>query len=270
MTVARTPEEVLGQIPGWEGATLAQLSGGLTNRTWRVTKGDESGVLKIDDGPRDVPFNTRRDEANIQKMAALAGLAPSVLFVDDGIYFSEFVEGTVWERDCLDKAGNLELIAGALRRLHALQLTGRSFDARVAANRYVEKNSRLDSDTVEKCTAIVSSMRLPQNLCCCHNDLVAANLITTPDLMFLDWEYACDNDPFFDLATIVEHHQLTDAQVKRLLDAYLGGDGQRWRAHLEKQRVLYLALLCLWMGSRPDTDSIELQAVVGRLATSCF
>lgn len=263
-----TPVEVLANIPGWNDATLTELSGGLSNQAWRVTAGGKSGVLKIDDGPREAPFNTRCDEANVQSAAFRAGLAPKIIFADTGLYFTEYVEGTVWERACLDKKANLETIAAGLRRLHALPLTGRSFDASVAVGRYTKNATGIDPNIIEKCTEIVARMRLPQNLCCCHNDLVAENLVATPELMFLDWEYACDNDPFFDLATIVEHHLLTDEQVVTLLDAYLDGNHQHWREHLESQRRLYLALLCMWMAARSDTDPEELQAVSERLLTS--
>ena len=264
-----TPDEILADIPGWEGASYTALAGGLTNRSWRVVHGDRIGVLKIDEGARELPFNTRCAEAYVQNSAAKAGLAPKVILADDGMYFTEFVEGTVWGRDYFANEGNLELLAAALKRVHAMPLTGRSFDATVAAKRYVERIAGLDSDVIEQCTAIISSMRLPQNLCCCHNDLVAENLITTPDLMFLDWEYACDNDPFFDLATIVEHHQMSESQVTVFLNAYFDGDGLRWRSNLEKHRKLYLALLCLWMASRPDNDTAALGDIVKRLATSC-
>jgi thiamine kinase-like enzyme len=269
ITVTITPAQVLAEIPGWEDASISELKGGLSNVTWRVTKDGRSGVLKIDNEDRREPLNTRCAEAYVQNSAAKAGLAAKVILADDGFYFTEYVEGTVWARDCLDKDGNLEMIANALKRLHALPLTGRTFDAKIAARRYVEKASGLDSTTIETCTSIVSSMRLPHNLCCCHNDLVAENLITTPELIFLDWEYACDNDPFFDLATVVEHHQLSEEQTTRLLDTYLGGDGQRWREHLEKQRKLYLALLCLWMASQSNSDPAELTKVVERLSTNC-
>jgi thiamine kinase-like enzyme len=266
--VTLTPAAVLAGIPGWEGAEVSELKGGLTNMSWAVVKGEKTGVLKIDHGRRDAPFNTRYAESFVQTAAAKAGLAAKVILADKGVYFTEYVEGEVWTRNSFGEKGNLELIAAALKRLHALPLTGRAVDARVAAKRYVEKISGLDADVVEKCTETISSMRLPPNLCCCHNDLVAENIIATPGLMFLDWEYACDNDPFFDLATVVEHHELDDAQVTRLLNAYLGGDGRRWRDHLEKQRKLYLALLCLWMASRPDSDPAEIKRVAKRMITS--
>lgn len=265
-----TPGDVLADIPGWEGATCSELTGGLTNRTWRVEHGGRTGILKIDDSARQLPFNTRCEEAYVQNAAANAGLAANVILANDELYFSEFIEGAVWERQCLDKDENLELLAASLKKVHSLPLTGRSFDATIAAKRYVERITALDSDVVERCTGIIANMRLPQNLCCCHNDLVAENIITTPDLKFLDWEYACDNDPFFDLATIVEHHELSESQAVVFLDAYFNGAGLRWRQNLEKHRMLYLALLCLWMASRPDVDRAELDKVVERLVTSCF
>ena len=263
-----TPAMVIAGLPGWEDAEFSELTGGLTNQTWRVTAGNKKGVLKIDEGERQSPFNPRREEARIQTNAAMAGLAPKVLFADRSVYFTEYVEGDVWNRDDLNETSNLERIAATLRRVHTLQLTGRSFDATVAAQRYVEKITHQDPALVRRCTDIVTSMRQPQNLCCCHNDLVAENLISTPQLMFLDWEYACDNDPFFDLATIVEHHELSATQVTTFLDAYFDGDGRRWEAQLEKQRQLYLALLFLWMGARPDSDPEELQRIAARLFTS--
>jgi thiamine kinase-like enzyme len=269
VTVTLSPEDVLAQIPGWEGASYTELKGGLTNRTWRVIQGERSAVLKIDETPRELPFNTRCEEAYVQNSAAKAGLAAKVIIANDGLYLSEYVDGTVWGRNCFDNEGNLELLAAALKRVHSLPLTGRSFDATVAAKRYVERIENLDPGVIEQCTAIIDTMRLPQNLCCCHNDLVVDNLIMTPELKFLDWEYACDNDPFFDLATIVEHHELSESKIKTPLNAYFDGDGLRWRKNLEKHRKLYLALLCLWMASRLDSDTTSLEDVVERLATSC-
>ncbi|MEL7186870.1 MAG: choline kinase family protein [Pseudomonadota bacterium] len=268
MTVEIDREGRLHGIEEWDGALCEELAGGLTNRTWKVTLDDRTAVLKLDDSPRSEPFNSRVAEAEIQRIAAQNHLAPNVLYADEASYLTEFVDGSSWQRSCLDKPGNLELLAAALKRLHALPLTGRTFDSTVAARRYVAESGSADRALVDRSAKILQNRRLPQNLCCCHNDLVAENMITTPDLIFIDWEYACDNDPFFDLATVVEHHQLAEEQVERLLNAYFNGDGMRWREQLRAQQQLYLALLWLWMASRPDTNSDELAAVGVRL-TSC-
>lgn len=265
MTVQIDSQGVLTGIDGWNGAVCEALAGGLTNRTWKVTQGERSGVLKLDEAPRSVPFNTRQAEAEVQRIAAGKGLAPKVLFADETTYFTEFVAGQNWRRPCLDKPGNLELLAATLKQLHALPLTGRTFDSTLAAQRYVAEIESCDQELVDRCAAILENRRLPLNLCCCHNDLVAENMITTPDLMFLDWEYACDNDPFFDLATVAEHHELKEPQIQRLLNAYFDGDGLRWREQLRTQQELYLALLWLWMAARPDSHPDELESVGRRL-----
>jgi thiamine kinase-like enzyme len=265
MSAARTPESVLAGVDGWEGADVSELVGGLTNRTWLVERDDRKAVLKIDASPRSEPFSSRQAEASIQRIAAGQGLATAVLYADELALLTEYVEGVVWEPDCLERDQNIELVAGTLRRLHSLPLSGRSFDSIIAAKRYVAKIDNADSALVEHCTQVIETMRLPHNLCCCHNDLVAGNIITAPDMMFLDWEYACDNDPFFDLATIVEHHELSEDVSVRLLDAYFDGDGQRWWPKLREQRDLYLVLYWLWLASRPGGSQEQLDNIAARI-----
>lgn len=265
MSGPRTPQGVLAAVTGWEDAVVDELSGGLTNRTWLVQSGNTKAVLKIDDEIRSAPYNSRPAEASIQSIAADRGLAGRVLYHDEQALLTQYVEGTVWKSGCLEKESNIELVAGAMRKLHGLPLTGRSFDSIVAARRYVSRIENADTGLVAHCTRVIEALRQPHNLCCCHNDLVAANIITVPGVMFLDWEYACDNDPFFDLATIIEHHELHDDTAIRLLDVYFDGDGTRWRAKLREQQLLYRALHWLWLASRPDSSQAELDKVAKRI-----
>jgi len=269
MTVPILPGDVIGELPEWRGATLTELSGGLTNRTWQLEKEGRKAVLKIDDEPRKAPYNTRLQEATVQSNAARAGLAADVLFANTQVYLTAYVEGTVWNPAWLHKEGKIEQLASALRRLHSLPLSGRSFNAIGAAKGYSQSIENQDKNLVAVCLALIKNTRLPNYLCSCHNDLVAENIITTPELRFLDWEYACDNDPMFDLATIVEHHELSEGQALALLDAYFDGSGERWRTKLAEQQRLYLALSWLWLASRPDSSDKALRQLAGRLTTSC-
>ena len=145
---------------------------------------------------------------------------------------------------------NIEQLARALRKLHSLPLTGRTFDASGAARDYVRRIPNPDLQKVKECVRIVEQGPRPPNLCFCHNDLVVGNIINVPETRFLDWEYACDNDPFFDLATVAAHHELVPAQRRVLLDAYFDGTGARWHEQLERQSQVYRALLYLWQRSR--------------------
>ena len=240
------PAAVLAGIPGWRGASYRELPGGLTNRTLLVEQAGRRAVLKIDPAPRRPPYNSRQEEALIQDRAAVLGRANRVLYVQDTVLLAEFADGEVWTRAHFDDDGNLEHLATALREVHGLPLTGRLFDLQAAARQYAGQLDAASLDEAQAHLAVVDSMSGPMNLCCCHNDLVAENIISTPQVRFLDWEYACDNDPLFDLAIVVAHHGLSDRQAGVLLDAYFDGDGDRWREQLAVQMRLYDALRWLW------------------------
>ena len=238
--------EVLRGIPEWKGARIERLAGGRTNHTWLLTAGDRKAVLKIDETPRSSPYNTRAQEAEVQSLAAEQDLSGRVLYVSDTVYVSEFLEGEVWTRDSLRDDANLERLGAALRRLHALPLTGRVFDALSAARTYAGRIRDPDESRVRACLQAIAAEPPGPGLSTCHNDLVVDNIVSAPDTRFLDWEYACDNDPMFDLATVVTHHGLNDAKAGVLLDAYFDGDGERHRERLARQSDVYAALLYLW------------------------
>jgi thiamine kinase-like enzyme len=240
------PATILAGIPGWQGASYRELPGGLTNRTLLVEKDGRRAVLKIDPSPRRPPYNPRREEARIQDRAAALGRANGVLYVNETVLLAEWSEGEVWTSAQFEDDDNLVRLAEALREVHGLPLTGKTFDLQAAARQYAAQLDAAGLDNAEPRLALIESMRGPMNLCCCHNDLVAENIISTPTVRFLDWEYACDNDPLFDLAIVVAHHGLSGRQAGVLLDAYFDGDGQRWSEQLATQMRLYDALNWLW------------------------
>jgi len=248
--MTETPDAVLSGLPDWADASFERLECGQTLNSWIIDAGDRKAVLKIDDAPRQAPFNTRQAEAQIQTTAAKRGLANRVFHVTDTVLITEYVDGVIWSLDCLEDSANVEQLGIALRRLHSLPLTGRTFDAAGAAREYARRIANRDEEKVRDCLRKIEAGPLPPNLCCCHNDLVVANILNTPETRFLDWEYACDNDPFFDLATIVAHHGLSEAQCTTLLDAYFDGNGARWHEQLARQSDVYAALLYLWEKSR--------------------
>jgi thiamine kinase-like enzyme len=245
-----TPADVLADLPEWAGASIVPLPGGQTNRNWLVEASGRKAVLKIDQAPRNLPFNSRPEEARIQRRAAKKGLANPVLLATETVYMTEYVEGVVWSPGFLEDERNVDRLARALRRVHSLPSTGRTFDAMSAATDYAQRIRQRDEAKIRSCLEKISAVSLPPGLCCCHNDLVVENIIDVPDTRFLDWEYACDNDPLFDLATIVVHHDMAERQIQTLLDAYFDGDGSRWREQLDRQAGVYESLLYLWERAR--------------------
>ena len=255
MNESRQATEVLARIPGWRGASAEPLQGGLSNRTFLVSTDSGRAVLKIDDEPRAAPLNSRQNEARIQSSAAAEGLAGAVLYFDDSCLLTEYVEGRVWRAEDLRDEARLQQLGQRLRQLHSLPLSGRTFDASDAARLYLRTIKSDDTEQLERCVHVIDSMPAPMNLSLCHNDLVVGNLIEAGRIMFIDWEYACDNDPFFDLATIAAHHDLGDAQLDVLLRSYFDGDWQRWSSQLQRQVERYEALLWMWTEARATSCS---------------
>ena len=230
----------------WRNARATPLTGGLTNKVWRLDREESSAVLKIDAEPRRAPFRSRQYEARVQRLAAEIGLAGRVLHVDETTLLTEFVEGRGWsEEDCQSDA-QLSRLAQSLKRLHALPPTGEEFDATGAARLYVEQIDASLSADAEYCLSVILDTPTSRQVSLCHNDLVRENILLTPDLRLLDWEYACDNSPLFDLATIVEHHHLDERQVAVLMSAYFGNEADAYADELAQQRRVCLALWWLY------------------------
>ena len=232
--------------PGWRDATATPLSGGLTNKVWRLDRADKSAVLKVDTQPRQAPFRSRRYEASVQRLAAGIGLAGDVLYVDDVTLLTEFIEGRGWSEEDCQRDAQLSRLAHSLKRLHALPPTGEVFDAAGAARLYVEQIDASLSANAEHCLAVIVEAPVATEPSLCHNDLVRENILLSPELRLIDWEYACDNSPLFDLATIIEHHYLDERQAAVLMSAYFGDEAEAYADELAEQRRICLALWWLY------------------------
>jgi len=248
--------EALAMIPGWdpESVDIEELKGGLTNRTYYVRQGDTESVLRLDSHQADLFQFSRPCELAIIAEASDAGLAPAVIFsdVDAGILLTEFVPGRVWDESDLESTHNLEAMAGLLRKVHALPSCNSQIDiAGVAATyeSYLEKRHGLHA-FASKCVEIIDAIPTSDLAVCCHNDIVAANLIENSNLKLIDWEFACDNDPMFDLASAIGFHNLDEKRAAILLDAYTGGDDGEMKARLADQVRIYDAIQWLWLATR--------------------
>jgi thiamine kinase-like enzyme len=250
---------LLAGLPGFAHARCTPLPAGSNNAGYLLEQGGVRAVLKVAATARQFPLLTRADEAAVQARAHRAGVAPEVLYVDERRLLEAYIPGTVLSDAALARPANLAALALVLRRLHALPPTGRRFPLRESARLYRD-TLRTDVDTEQadcRLAAVEAVVAIePGNpLRCCHNDLVAGNIVAAPSFCLLDWEYAGDNDPLFDLATIVAHHAVPPAGAGILLEAYFGAGGAHHAAALERMCHAYAALAWLWAASRPPAGT---------------
>ena len=256
MSSTMSPAEALSRIPGWDGNAVActELKGGLTNRIHLVERDGQKCILRLDTEHTDVFDLNRPRELSILERATDSGIAAEVIYsdVDAGILLSAFIPGRNWEAADLDDYTDLEALSALLHEVHALPTCGSVFDASRVARRYVENLSSDDSSHAfgVRCQEIIDTIEGSGVTCCCHNDLVVENIISASRLMLLDWEYACDNDPLFDLASLISYHDLNDDKSHELLSAYSGGTDPAVKELLDGQVRLYDAIQWLWLANR--------------------
>jgi thiamine kinase len=233
---------------------IEAMAGGLTNRVYKLCGVDASYVLRLNADHTEAFGLDRHREISILEQASAAGLAPQIVHADvaNGILLLHYIEGRAWTSDDLVSFKNLELLASLLRSVHALPLSGKKFDASAIADAYLGNlSAQPELHTIGvRCKALIDCVELSESWCFCHNDVVAANVIARPDLMLLDWEYACDNDPLFDLASLISYHGLDKTIADILLNAYAGGIDAGLRDRLNERVHLYAALHWLWLASR--------------------
>jgi thiamine kinase-like enzyme len=217
----------------WPGSRpeVEVLGGGITNRNFKISVGDEAFVLRVGGKDTGLLGIDRADEHEASRVAAVLGVGPEVLrFVEpEGYLVTRFVGGTPVPPEQLRRPDRLRDFARTLRLVH----DGPPIAARFNSFRVVESycaTAITHGVTIpdpfgdaKRVAEEIERVRGPQPLCTCHNDLLNANLIQTDDrILIVDWEYAGMGDRFFDLANFSANHELTGGESRDLLEAYFG------------------------------------------------
>ena len=220
---------LLGQL---EGEPLP-LDGGITNRNFRVRLGGSDVVVRLPGKDTALLGIDREAEREANECAARAGVAPQVaaLLEDPPCLVTAFVEGGTMSAEALREPAALARVAAALRAVHGCEPVAATFSAFRIVEDYAEK-ARTRGGEVPSAygrshpTAVKIEAALrwrPHQSVLCHNDLLAANFIDSPDgLRIVDWEYAGMGDRYFDLGNFAVNNELDDEQEEALLAAYFG------------------------------------------------
>ena len=235
-------------------ATYREIQAGLTTRSYLIEVQGRPHVLRLDTADTARLGLDRARELEIQKQAAAAGLAPRIVAAEpsEGWMVYEYLPGRALAASDLADRATIEAIAAVLREVHALPRSGSTLSVDGAARRYatiVQPEGGLHSFAA-RCVEIVAAIPAAVDLRCCHNDVVAANIISNGVLRLIDWEYACDNDPMFDLASLCCYHDVGERAAATLLGAYAGGQADALRERFETQRRLFDALQWLWLAAQ--------------------
>ena len=231
----------------------------LTNQSFKVSVDGRDYVVRIA-GQGTEEYIDREVEEHAAQVAAQFGVGAPLVYYDreGGLQVTEFIEnGAPMDADVLSDPQALERAGDAFRRLHTCgtpflgrfdnfekmdEYLGvlRRHDAQLPDG-YVE--AKAEAEAVRQALAEANIALAP-----CHNDPLPENLVYTGERVYLvDWEYAGNNDPMWDLADLSVETDFDEQQDALLLKGYCDGPpSQGMAARLVIYKAMAFLLWTLW------------------------
>lgn len=235
-------QDVLDQfhrIPALAGVDPAAVGierlGGLTNRNFKLTVGVDRYVLRIA-GAGTGEYIDRAAEEQCARIAADAGVNAEVVFFDaaDGLQLCRYIGGAV-TMDA-ERFKDLGAVARAARGFHRIHTCGQPFPTRfelfAMMDDYLDLLGKKDAAIPDGYAAVQKEAEAvraalaanPAPIVASHCDPLAENFLDTGERMVIvDWEYAGNNDPMWDLGDLSVEAEFNDDQDAALMIAYFDG-----------------------------------------------
>ncbi len=213
--------------------TLTALTGGITNRNYRVDSAGMRERFVIRLGGNDTHLLGISREVEHAATVAAAGVgvgAEVVAFLrPEGILVTRFIEGTPMAELDVHAPHVIAKIADSIRRFHEgpaipglfipLRIV-EAYRALAVARGVVVPPEYAQAQSIARRIELALIMN-PLEMLPCHNDFLPGNLIDDGVRMrIVDWEYAGMGDPFFDLGNFSINNNLTEDEDAAFLAAY--------------------------------------------------
>ena len=237
-------------------AFRAERLGGLTNLVYRISVQDDADYLLRIPGKGTEDYINRAVEAHDAKIAAAVGVSARVLYFDsdDGLMLAEYIPGLTLSTEGFKDIDRVQRAARSFRQLHqSEQVFKTRFDVFAKIDEYLALVAKLKAplppgyqQVKQEADGIRQRLAAhPVPLAPCHCDPLAENFIDTGEQVYIvDWEYAGNNDPMWDLGDLSVEAGFDAEQDHALLASYFNGSVPPEQAG---RMVMYKALCdLLW------------------------
>jgi thiamine kinase-like enzyme len=264
------PRSLCDQVDVLRGRPLEvrELTGGLTNRNYKVTTPEGSYVVRRSARVPGALAIDRGNEYLNSTIAASSGVgAPVVAYLPEAATLViGFLDGRTLTDDDFSRPDVIERVAVSCRRLHRGPRFVNEFDMfdiqdgylqTVMAGGYRLPRGYLDFEPqLERIRAALAVRREPT--VACNNDLLAGNFIDDGDRIWLiDYEYSGNNDACFELGNIVSECHLTEDGLEHLVTEYYGRRLVNKIARTRLQALMSQYGWTLWASIQQATSDID-------------
>lgn len=252
--------------------TITELSGGITNRNYKLQVGGEAYVLRVGGNDTGLLGIDRAIEYGCTLAASRVGVAPEpVAYLEpEGYLVTRFISGVGIPAEEIGTETNITRVVGSLKRYHALDEFPGAFSPFRVVEAYLPTARRHRAPLpahidwfVSRSAEIEKAMaKDPRPSVACHNDLLNGNFIDDGHLIrILDWEYGGLGDRFFDLGNFSAQHGFSDEQDDLLLKIYFGDVTPARRARLKLMKVMSDMREAMWAMVQCNVSQIEFDYV---------
>ena len=212
--------------------SIAELSGGLTNRNFLIETPTDKYVARISSNSSSLLSIDRGSEFINSTIAGKGKVGAEVLdyLPGEGLLLISYIKGKTY--GAADVAANLGRIAKSLRALHALDPFDHEFNMFNTQKNYLsivqDQGFRLpdgyesfadQADAIKKAMTVLFEGLVP-----CNNDLLPGNFIDDGEKIWLiDYEYSGNNDACFEIGNVWAEAFLPLEALEELVAAYYGG-----------------------------------------------
>jgi thiamine kinase-like enzyme len=234
-------------LPEWKGLdiNITQLSGGITNKLFRVQSEKGDYTVRIYGDKTDLFINRDYEAHTIQEMAKVGVASNLIKYMPEiGVTIVEFIGDSIVlsNKDFLDASLYPKIVApiqkihssGArLKQIFNPLVEGMKMSA-ILKRLNVEYGEFDISGTIDRLVKLSSIINIPQGeYTPCHNDLLADNFILINEdardrydapMYLIDWEYAGMAPKYYDIADMFQEILVPRESEKAMVAEYCKGD----------------------------------------------
>jgi thiamine kinase-like enzyme len=267
MNDSQISPELIRDLKPYIGSLLevTKISGGITNHNFKLETENGVFMLRLAGERTELLGINRAHEFTCAQTAFQVGVgAEPIVFLEPHMaILTRFIGGA----ETLEHSAqnHLERIVGLLRRYHSAPAFPSSFNPFQTVRNYhalaleygVKFPNDLDS-ILTQMNRIETALQPHARECPCHNDLLPANLLFDGSSLFIvDWEYAGNGNPFFDLGNLAVNLELDAVQCQELLCLYFGISSPELLAQLHLMRLASDLREAFWGFLQAGISSLE-------------
>jgi thiamine kinase-like enzyme len=241
-----TPETCYELLPEWKGidVRIMELSGGITNKLYRVQSEKGDYTVRIYGDKTDLFINRDYEAQAIREMAKIGVGSKMIKYMPEiGVTIVEFIgDSIVLTNEHFLDIALYPKIVDPIRKIHESGVKLENiFNPKVEVKKMFAILTDLDAHypefdiagTIERLEKLTDIINISESeYTACHNDLLADNFILINEdarhkyeapMYIIDWEYAGMAPKYYDIADMFQEILVPRESEKQIVEEYCSG-----------------------------------------------